>query len=602
MAKAIATIEGTALVPGISKNGRHYSKEAIAKAVARLSERINSGADPAVMLTSHGADDDSRRIVGRLTAVSLAEDGSARFSAQIANTDEGRKIAALVDTRDGPAFLKGVSIRGSWIGNVSRKVAPDGRTYEEAPDLEIDGLDFTRKPGVPGAQIDHFTPAESGTAAESASNERVPITESVEEALVTAITENDGASLVPDEPVSEADTPPLSKRDSGLSGNGAKWADPGYQKDKKQRYDISTKAKAKAAWSYVNQADNARAYTSAQLKRVKARIVKALKAFGVTVATQERWLIEPARQVTETLAECWDMDRPEAALYLSLTNGPTTVTVSSTLLDAHDLDLVGRAAMAGACDALMALDPDMDADIDLPGAEAEDTDDGLDDEDDEPGSACACGCGCAVPHPMAVADGCPCACGCDVCKATGSAAESAPQTPAEPAAETTTSEEAPVSESTTPAETTPGTPESGIDALSAKVDRLTDALANFVTAMAPKPVEAAPAAPAPVAEQAPAAPAVAESEDERIARLVAEGIAKALPTAVQEHVESSGGPARKGLATPVTESGPARTGAMPEGWPDKPLHQYTTEEWRQYVAPNTVGAILGARGALPEDI
>jgi hypothetical protein len=32
---------------------------------------------------------------------------------------------------------------------------------------------------------------------------------------------------------------------------------------------------------------------------------------------------------------------------------------------------------------------------------------------------------------------------------------------------------------------------------------------------------------------------------------------------------------------------------MPEGAPQKPLHEYTDEEWRQYVAPTTVGAILG---------
>jgi hypothetical protein len=190
VAKSIATIEGTALVPGISKNGRRYSKEAIAQAVSRLSERIADGTNPAVMLTSHSADDDSRRIVGRLDSVSLTDDGSARFTAQIADTDEGRKIAALVDTRDGPAFLRGVSIRGAWIGKVQRGIDADGTPYEEAPGLEIDGLDFTRKPGVPGAQVDTFTPADAaGAPTEAAPDGRVLIHESVQEALVTTTTE-----------------------------------------------------------------------------------------------------------------------------------------------------------------------------------------------------------------------------------------------------------------------------------------------------------------------------------------------------------------------------------------------------------------------------
>lgn len=581
---AIATVTGTAIRPGVSKNNRLYTAEAIGKMVARAQQRIAEGGMPLTTLTHHDAGDDSTRIVGRITALTHEADGSARYTAVLADTTHARDIHGLISGPD--PVLRGVSIRGAWIGPV-RRVMHDGRTVETADDLELDGLDYTRKPGVEGAGIDSVDPVPAQPR-ESDGTVRVPITESAPEATVT---------------VSEAEPPSTSKRGSGLSGHGGPYADPGYQKDGKQRYSLATKQNAKAAWSYINQADNARAYTSNQLKRVKARIVKALKGFGVTVATQERWLIEPARQVTEALAECWDMDAGNGgSLYLSLTNGPTTVTISSCLLDAHDLELVGRAAMAGACDALLALDPDMDADIDLPGAEDEDTD-GMDGDEGEypPGSSCACGCGCAVPHEMAGGPGCPCGCGCEICRAD-EAEESAPahQTPAETAAETTTSsEEAPVTESTTPAETTPGTTPDGIADLSAKFDKLTDAISGLVTAMAPKPAaESAPVEP--VAEQAPAAPAVTESEDERIARLVAEGIAKALPGAVQEHVQATGGPARKGLATPVTENAPTSGSGMPQGWPDKPLHQYTAEEWRQYVAPNTVGAILGSRAALPE--
>ncbi|MGW2936072.1 DUF6582 domain-containing protein [Streptomyces sp. NPDC001156] len=605
MAKAIATIEGTALVPGVSRNGRYYSPEAIARAVERLSERIASGTNPAVMLTSHGADDDSRCIVGRLSSASLAEDGSARFTAELADTDEGRKIAALVDTRGGPAFLKGVSIRGAWVGKVRRETGPDGKSYDTAPDLEIDGLDFTRKPGVPGAEIDTFTPAAGSGPAESAPGGRVLITESVQEALVTTT-------------VTEAD----AKGDDTKPYGDVTYADPGYQKDKKKRYPLDTKAHAKAAWSYINQADNARLYTSAQLKRIKGRIKTALKTFGVQVSTQEGWLIEPAAQVTEALAECWGMDAADAGnLYVSLTNGPTTVTVSSYSLDPHDLDAVGRAAMDGACQALACIDPDMDADVDVPGEP---------DDDGEPasaaGAACPCGCGCAIPETPG---SCPCQCSAGECAqcmgedddSGGDAMETAPETPAAdvagsalietpapetPAAESLTQEEEPaMAESTTPAAETPGSTD-GIEALGAKIDKLSDALAGFVTALTPQPAAAAESAPAePVAEAAaPAAAEVTETEEQRIQRLVAEGVAAALPRAIQEHVETTGGPARKGLVAPVAETaaaGGTGSAGLPEGWPQKPLHQYTDEEWRAHVAPSTVGAILGARGAAPAE-
>src|SRR5580704_13128770 len=118
-------VSGTALAPGVSKNGRYYSPEAIAKAVARAQSRVGDGTlhltdrrqQPLSQKTHHAAADDSTAIVGRLTSLTLAEDGSAKFTADIANTAKGRDIAALADTSDGkPAFLRGVSIRGAWAG------------------------------------------------------------------------------------------------------------------------------------------------------------------------------------------------------------------------------------------------------------------------------------------------------------------------------------------------------------------------------------------------------------------------------------------------------------------------------------------------------
>ncbi|KAB7850129.1 DUF6582 domain-containing protein [Streptomyces mobaraensis] len=549
MATRIGTITGIALVPGISRNGRLYTTEAIAKAVTRAQARIDDGEQPLTMLTHHEAGDDSTQIVGRITSITQDEAGAARYTADLADTAPARAIAALVDGADGPPFLSGVSIRGAWIGPVRRRTGPDG-PVETADDLEIDGLDFTRRPGVPGARVDSYTPAVSIAAAESAPG-RVLITESVLEALV-------------DTTVTEADTAPAPQ--TPVPGGGP-YADPGYQPDKKKRYDISTKAKAKAAWSYINQSDNARLYTSAQLKRIKERITKALRRFGVTVAAQEGWLIDPIGQVSEAVAEglgYGDDPAHAGSMCISLTNGPTTVTVSSYCVDPHDLDAVGRAAMAGACQALAGLDPDMDADIDVPGAPAEDTDGDLEDVDD------------------------------DAMESALTPQTSAPETPA---AEPTQEKEPAMAESTpSPAAENPGT-DTGVDALGVKIGQLTDALAGFITAMAPKPA-AQESGPAEQVTEIPAAaePVVAESEDERIARLVAEGIAAALPHAVQEHVEATGGPTRKGLVAPVHESAAATAPGLPEGVPAKPLHEYTEEEWRQHIAPITVGAILGNRG------
>lgn len=62
------------------------------------------------------------------------------------------------------------------------------------------------------------------------------------------------------------------------------YADPGYQKDKKKRYPIDTKEHAKAAWSYINQGDNASSYSADQLASIKGRIKAALRKFGVTLS------------------------------------------------------------------------------------------------------------------------------------------------------------------------------------------------------------------------------------------------------------------------------------------------------------------------------
>lgn len=180
MAKVLATIAGTALAPGVSKNNRLYSREAIAKAVRRAQGQLAEGKILSV-LTHHEAGDSSDRIIGRVTAMDLDENGAARFTADLADTPHARTIASLADNTSGQPFLTGMSIRGAWVGRVRREKGPSG-PIETADDLEFFGIDPTHKPGVEAAGVDTFAWARDGA---NETSERVLICESVQEAHVT---------------------------------------------------------------------------------------------------------------------------------------------------------------------------------------------------------------------------------------------------------------------------------------------------------------------------------------------------------------------------------------------------------------------------------
>lgn len=645
MAKTLATVSGVALMPGVSRNGRLYTREAIAKAVGRAQKRIEVGEGldiiqsdddmrdgPMSQLTHHAAEDDSTRIVGRVTRLALGEDGSARFDAAIADTDHGRTIASLLDTTDGqPPFLKGVSIRGAWLGKVQRVKGPDGQPCETAADLELDGLDYTRKPGVPGAQVTAFEWARGGA---NETTERVLITESVEEARVTTITEDTtpAAGQVPAElrealasifaaapdDLEEA-SPAMSKRGSGLSGAGRVWADPGYQADKKQRYDLSTKPNAKSAWSYISQKANASKYTPAQLKRVKGRIKAALKRFGVTVAA-EGWTIEPAFQVTEALAEMIGDPSAAGSFSLNACNGPVSICISSYCLDPADLHPVLQAACDATCQALAALDPDMDGDIDVPGAGAEDTDDDMDNGD---------GVEDLVRRLMSAVRGESAEQTEDVLaevralRAGETAVTEAAPTPESPAAAqeaVNQGTEAPMTETTTqeaaPATAAPAFTQADVSAAvtqALEADRAARKAAK--AAKRAKAAESAPAAPVAETAPAPAQPDIeqlvaekiaaalqtqglAETAEQKIARLVEEGVTRAK----QEMTAAGGGPSRKGLVAENTAAAPRAEG-VPADYPqDGAGNLLPMEKWseanRRAVGNVLQQTFLGARAEL----
>ena len=65
---------------------------------------------------------------------------------------------------------------------------------------------------------------------------------------------------------------------------GVTYADSGYQKDGVKRYPIDTEEHVRAAWSYINQRDNASKYSIDQLANIKDKIRAAAKKFGIEIS------------------------------------------------------------------------------------------------------------------------------------------------------------------------------------------------------------------------------------------------------------------------------------------------------------------------------
>jgi phage I-like protein len=91
--------------------------------------------------------------------------------------------------------------------------------------------------------------------------------------------------------------------DSKKPYGDVEYADPGYQSDKKKRYPVDTEKHVRAAWSYINQDDNASKYSSDDLAKVKAKIRAACKKFGIDVSEDSS---AKAHEEIKTLADLED--------------------------------------------------------------------------------------------------------------------------------------------------------------------------------------------------------------------------------------------------------------------------------------------------------
>jgi hypothetical protein len=326
MAGPIATISGTMLVPGVSRNKRLYTRELIARAAKRMQEQIADPKGlPIVMRSHHDAGDDSVRIVGTLRSVKIAEDGSANYAADLFDTTHGRDIATLVvPGKDQPPALKSVSIHGYWLGPV-KTVTYEGESATTAEDLIIDAVDFTASPGVLGATVDSATWVRPGDTAESTGG-RTPISESME-ATVEAISE----------------TVPLPP--------------------------IRTKAEVR------------RAIREATRDTDRTHVIQRAQALGHTALIPGTWKADGT--MTEStrysdIREYYDGPGGAAGFCIDAYNGPTSLTIRNCSIDPAELRVIAAAAMDAAINALQAIDPDMDGDVDIDGAPKADTDDDMD--------------------------------------------------------------------------------------------------------------------------------------------------------------------------------------------------------------------------------
>ncbi|MFF0409064.1 hypothetical protein ACFYUY_01340 [Kitasatospora sp. NPDC004745] len=343
MPGTIATISGTMLTPGVSRNGRLYTPQLIAAAAKRMQERLaDTDALPITMRTHHDAGDDSARIVGRVTAVTVEEDGSATYTGDLYDTAHGRDIAALV-TGKRPA-LRSVSIHGYWVGPVKR-TAYEGRQVTTGDDLDIDSVDFTATPGVLGARIASATYAAQGT---SESADRTAISESAE---VTV------------EAVTEAATPGTRRRRQ-LAAQGKAMPDGSYP--------IRNKADLRKAIRAVGRG-------GADRDAIRRHILKRATALGLAALIPTTWkddgaMTEAATRYSDVREYYPDGPAGSAGFCVDAYNGPVSLTLRACGIDPAELRVITAAAMKAACDALAAMDPDMDADIDVDGAPKADSD------------------------------------------------------------------------------------------------------------------------------------------------------------------------------------------------------------------------------------
>lgn len=363
----IASISGVALVPGVSRNRRLYTPELIAKAAKRMQERIADPAGlPIVMRTHHEAGDDSAKIVGRVTDVTVGNDKTLRYKADLYDTSHARDIANLV-TPKAPA-LRSVSIHGYWVGDTRQVQAQDGPATT-ADDLEIDAIDFTASPGVDGALIDS---GGGGKATESGGVLRTPISEAME-AKVTLLEEGSGwADITQDVKEHRSMFKDVTYgADKTAVGEGKYSADDMkamLAKGHAMKNDAGDPSYPIADVSDLKKAIRAVGRGGADHDAIRRHIIKRASALGQSDLIPDNWNSDGSmKENTTRFGEIREFypDGPgnPSGFCIDAYSGPLSVTVRGCV-SPDELRNAAQMAVCAAMDAINCMDPDQDADID----------------------------------------------------------------------------------------------------------------------------------------------------------------------------------------------------------------------------------------------
>jgi hypothetical protein len=364
---ALATISGVALAPGVSRNRRLYTPELIAKAAKRMQERLADPEGlPIVMRTHHDAGDDSAKIVGRVTQVTVDNNKALRYKADLYDTFHAREIANLV-TPQQPA-LRSVSIHGYWMGD-TKQIQTDEGLATTAEDLEIDAIDFTASPGVDGALIDG-----SNKATESGGVLRTPISESME-ARVTMTEEGTGwvdtSKGVKEWHVKrgvqyEGDLKEYWVQEAKYSADDMKAL---LAKGHAMKNASGEPSYPIADISDLKKAIKAVGRGKAGHDAIRRHIIKRAKALGASNLIPDNWSSSGSNKETDVrLSDVKEYypDGPSGAagFCIDAYAGPLSVTIRGCV-PPDELRAAAQMAACAAMDAINCMDPDNDADIDV---------------------------------------------------------------------------------------------------------------------------------------------------------------------------------------------------------------------------------------------
>lgn len=89
---------------------------------------------------------------------------------------------------------------------------------------------------------------------------------------------------------------------AAAGGTRVAYADPGYRKDGKPRYPLTSPEDVQAAWKALGRSQVAATYDKAQITRIKARLKRAALKFGVTFGADESTKKEKTMELTEAIA------------------------------------------------------------------------------------------------------------------------------------------------------------------------------------------------------------------------------------------------------------------------------------------------------------